>query len=216
MAPLYLPLVTDREFGAQELPVQIGGISLFLQQKFTWFHKLPKFVHQLAEQARTSLRMAAKRMGMTSAKSLGEMALGSPARHRRPPVGRMAEASSNGFAARGNSTSSRFSNSLLTGLAPAIEKELGIPVVCSLQGEDSFLDTLPDPYREQCWEAMQHQCPQRAPFHRAEPVLRPSHAPAARCRRGADQDHRQRHRYHQPSPPRLRTRTGPPSATSPG
>ena len=76
MAPLYLPLVTDREFGTQELPVQIGGISLYLQQKFTWFHKLPKFVHNWLNKP-DRLRQAAKRMGMTSAKSLGEMTLGS-------------------------------------------------------------------------------------------------------------------------------------------
>jgi glycosyltransferase involved in cell wall biosynthesis len=35
-----------------------------------------------------------------------------------------------------------------------IERDLGIPVVASLQGEDSFLDTLVEPYREQCWTAM--------------------------------------------------------------
>jgi glycosyltransferase involved in cell wall biosynthesis len=46
------------------------------------------------------------------------------------------------------------SNGLLLGLCPVIERDLGIPVVASLQGEDSFLDTLVDPYREQCWEAM--------------------------------------------------------------
>jgi hypothetical protein len=75
MAPLYLPLVTDREFGSQELPVQIGGISLFIQQKFTWFHKLPRFVHNWINKP-DFLRLASKRMGMTSAKVLGEMALG--------------------------------------------------------------------------------------------------------------------------------------------
>ena len=47
------------------------------------------------------------------------------------------------------------SNGLLMGLCPAIKRDLDIPVIVSLQGEDSFLDTLIDPYREQCWEAME-------------------------------------------------------------
>jgi glycosyltransferase involved in cell wall biosynthesis len=153
MAPLYLPLVTDREFGAQELPVQIGGISLYLQQKFTWFHKLPKFVHYWLNKP-DRLRMAAKRMGMTSAKSLGEMTLGSLLGTEGRQWGEWKKLLT-WIRSEGKFDVVSLSNSLLTGLAPAIEKELGIPVVCSLQGEDSFLDTLPDPYREQCWEAMQ-------------------------------------------------------------
>ncbi len=39
-------------------------------------------------------------------------------------------------------------NSLLIALAPAIKRELGdVPVVCTLQGEDGFLDGLGEPYR---------------------------------------------------------------------
>ena len=34
-------------------------------------------------------------------------------------------------------------NSLLASLAPPIRRELGIPVVCALQGEDLFLSNLP-------------------------------------------------------------------------
>ncbi len=45
------------------------------------------------------------------------------------------------------------SNGLLNGLAPAVRRDLGVPVVCSLQGEDSFLDTLPSSHRERAWDA---------------------------------------------------------------
>jgi len=153
MAPLYLPLVTDREFGAQEQPVQIGGISLFLQQKFTWFHKLPRFFHRWLNSPE-KLRLAAKGMGMTSAKSLGEMTLGA----LLGSEGRQWAEWKNlikWIRSEKKFDAVSLSNSLLTGLAPTIAKELGIPVICSLQGEDSFLDTLPEPYREQCWAAMQ-------------------------------------------------------------
>lgn len=157
MAPLYLPLVTDREFGAQELPVQIGGISLFLQQKFTWFHKLPKFVHQWLNSPQ-KLRMAAKRMGMTSPRVLGEMTLGAllgPEGRQWGEWHKILDWIRAEEASEGKINVVSLSNSLLMGLAPAIQQELRIPVVVSLQGEDSFLDTLPEPFRTQCWAAMQ-------------------------------------------------------------
>ena len=154
MAPLYLPLVTDREFNSSEQPVRIGGISLFLQQKFTWFHYLPRFFHRWLNKPE-HLRRAAKRMGMTSAKSLGEMALGSLLGTEGRQWGEWKNLI-DWIRSEKKFDVISLSNSLLTGLAPTLEKELGVPVVCSLQGEDSFLDTLPDPYREQCWEAMRN------------------------------------------------------------
>lgn len=157
MAPLYLPLVTDREFGTQELPVQIGGISLFLQQKMPWFHRLPKFFHSWLNTP-GKLRLAARGMGMTSPKMLGEMALGALLGTEGRQWGewkKIIEWIRSEAKTEGKIDVVSLSNSLLTGLAPAIEKELGIPVVCSLQGEDSFLDTLPEPYRTRCWAAMQ-------------------------------------------------------------
>lgn len=152
MAPLYLPLVTDREFGAQEQPVRVGGISLYLQQKMPWFHWMPKFVHNWLNKP-DRLRWASRRMGMTSAKSLGEMTLGSLLGTEGRQWGEWKKLLT-WMRGEGKFDVVSLSNSLLTGLAPAIQNELGVPVVCSLQGEDSFLDTLPDPYREQAWEAM--------------------------------------------------------------
>jgi glycosyltransferase involved in cell wall biosynthesis len=40
-------------------------------------------------------------------------------------------------------------NSLLIALAPALKRRLNVPIVCTLQGEDCFLDGLGDPYRDE-------------------------------------------------------------------
>ncbi len=152
MAPLYLPLVTDREAASPEIPVQVGGISLYLVQKFPFLRFLPRFVHGWLKKPER-LRSAARHMGMTSARDLGEMTLGA-----------LQGESGNQWSewrllidwikneAKPDVVS--LSNSLLMGLCPTIQRDLGIPVVVSLQGEDSFLDTLVDPYREQSWAAM--------------------------------------------------------------
>jgi glycosyltransferase involved in cell wall biosynthesis len=44
------------------------------------------------------------------------------------------------------------SNILLAGLAPSLKERLKIPVVCLLQDEEGFLDTLPEPYARPCWQ----------------------------------------------------------------
>jgi len=152
MAPLYLPLVTDREVSNPELPVQAGGISLYLQQKAPLLRYLPRFVHRwLSQPAR--LRFASRFIGMTSARDLGEMTLGALlgeegrqwAEWRRLIEWIKSDARPDVIS---------LSNGLLMGLCQVIQRDLGIPVIVSLQGEDSFLDTLVEPYSEQCWAAM--------------------------------------------------------------
>ncbi len=152
MAPLYLPLVNDREAASPEIPVQVGGISLYLQQKLPWFRHLPRALHRWLNKP-DRLRGAARRMGMTSARDLGEMTLGAllgEEGRQWPEWQRLID----WIRTEARPDVVSLSNSLLLGLCPVIQRDLGIPVVVSLQGEDSFLDTLVDPYREQAWAAM--------------------------------------------------------------
>lgn len=152
MAPLYLPLVTDREAPNPEIGIRVGGISLFLQQKFPWFRYLPRVIHRWLDKPER-LRLASRFMGMTSPRDLGEMALGAlqgEAGRQWPEWQRLID----WIRTEGKPDVISLSNSLLMGLCPVIQRDLGIPVVVSLQGEDSFLDTLIDPYHALCWEAM--------------------------------------------------------------
>ncbi|MBB5037083.1 glycosyltransferase family 4 protein [Prosthecobacter dejongeii] len=152
MAPLYLPLVTDREAPNPEIGIRVGGISLYLQQKLPWFRFMPRFIHRWLDKPER-LRFASKFMGMTSPRDLGEMALGAlqgEGGRQWPEWKRLIE----WIRTEGRPDVISLSNSLLMGLCPAIERDLGIPVVVSLQGEDSFLDTLIEPYRSQSWSAM--------------------------------------------------------------
>ena len=152
MAPLYLPLVTDREAPNPEIGIRVGGISLYLQQKLPWFRFVPRFIHRWLDKPER-LRFASKFMGMTSPRDLGEMALGAlqgEGGRQWPEWKRLIE----WIRTDGRPDVISLSNSLLMGLCPAIERDLGIPVVVSLQGEDSFLDTLIEPYRSQSWAAM--------------------------------------------------------------
>jgi len=43
-----------------------------------------------------------------------------------------------------------FSNALLSGVIPELKRALRVPVVVTLQGDDIFLNALPEPYRKTC------------------------------------------------------------------
>jgi glycosyltransferase involved in cell wall biosynthesis len=46
------------------------------------------------------------------------------------------------------------STPLLMGIGQAIKKHLGIPIVCTMQDEDVWIDAMEEPWRTQCWETM--------------------------------------------------------------
>jgi len=48
---------------------------------------------------------------------------------------------------------------LLAGFAAEMKRRLGAPVILFFQGEDSFLDGLPEPYRTKCWNALRERLP---------------------------------------------------------
>ncbi len=152
MAPLYLPLVTDREPASPDQPVRASGISLYLQQKMPWFYRMPRFVHRWLSQPGL-LKFASRSMGMTSPRLLGEMTVGSLLGQDGRQWGEWHKLI-DWIKKEARPDAVSLSNSLLCGLAPALVEEAGVPVLCSLQGEDSFLDTLVEPWRGQAWQAM--------------------------------------------------------------
>ena len=152
MVPLYLPLVTDGLAANPEIPIQVGGLSLYLTQKMPWITRLPGFVHRWLNKPER-LKKLSRRIGLTSADTLGEMTLGSLVGTDGNQWGEWQKLI-DWIKTQPKPDVISLSNSLLSGLAPALKEQIGCPVVCSLQGEDAFLDTLPEPFREQCWGAL--------------------------------------------------------------
>ena len=98
---------------------------------------------------------------MTSASDLGAITLsvlqGQTGQHVKE-LEKLNEGLSRVWAKQGSGSRGKgvvcLSNALLVGLARPIKNRLGVPVVCTLQGEDAFLDGLGQPYRDQCWQTL--------------------------------------------------------------
>lgn len=149
MVPLYLPLVAEKP-AAEEAPLFLGGVNAFLQQKLALFRKTPRWVDALFD-APWLLDKLSGWSGMTSAQDLGAMTVAA----LRGPEGEQAKEfhrAADWLAAEFRPDVVCLSNALLLGFAPAIRAATGAAVVCSLQGEESFLDQLPQPHRARAWE----------------------------------------------------------------
>jgi len=152
MLPMYLPLILDESAASPDAPVFFGGISVFLQQKFSFFRHTPRWLDKLLN-APLLLKLAGRFSGMTATAGVGElthsMLLGEHG-HQAKEV----EALIAWLLEHGKPDAVWLSTALFVGLARRIKEALGIPVIASLQGEDSFLDGLPEPSRTKCWTTL--------------------------------------------------------------
>jgi glycosyltransferase involved in cell wall biosynthesis len=154
MAPMYLPHILDEEAveGAEKVPVFFGGINVFLQQKVPLFRKTPAFLDRLLNSA-ALLRWAARHSHMTSARTHGEMTL-EMLHVDSSRLGKELEKLLSWLEVVEKPDVICLSTALLAGFAAQLKRRLGAPVVTFFQGEDEFLDGLPEPFRSQCWEAL--------------------------------------------------------------
>lgn len=152
MVPMYLPLTLDESAaGTAEAPVFFGGINVYLQQKFALFRNTPRWLDRLLD-ARGLLRLAGKQSGMTDTSDLGPLThsmLSGEEGNQRKELEKLVE-----WLREHKPDAVWLSTALLVGLAREIKEALGVPVLCSLQGEDSFLDSLREPWRTRCWERL--------------------------------------------------------------
>jgi glycosyltransferase involved in cell wall biosynthesis len=156
MIPLYLPMTLDEEDQSSGIPVFFSGINVYLEQKMPLLGKMPDWMHkQLASP--TLLKWAAGRAAKTRAADLGEMTLsmikgeeGNQAREIRELILYLKQHEQPQVVS--------LSNALLVGMVRSLKRELNVTVACMLQGEDSFLDGLPDSHRQKTWDALGERC----------------------------------------------------------
>jgi len=144
LIPTYTPIRTDEQNVTID-HVFFGGINIYLQQKIPLFRLLPNWVDRWLDSP-AILRWATSRGMQTSPQQLGKLAvsmLRGTAGHQRKEVGRL----STWLAKDVRPQLINLSNMLIGGMVPALKKTLGVPIVATLQGDDVFLDYLPEPYR---------------------------------------------------------------------
>lgn len=152
LLPLYLPLTLDEEDQSAGNRIFFGGINVYLEQQSAWFRQAPAWLHGMLDRPGL-LKWAAGRAAKTRPAEVGELTL-SMLRGEAGNQARELTELTAWLKTQPRIDVITLSNALLVGMARRLKAELGAPIVFALQGEDSFLDALPEPHREPCWRAV--------------------------------------------------------------
>ena len=149
--PMYLPLFAD-EHDITDIPIFYGAISTYLKQVYPVFRKAPKWVDKLLN-SKPMMKMAASMAGSTRAKGLEDMTISmllGEQGEQKEELDKMV----NWIADHCKPDVIHISNALLLGLAKRIKEKTGVPVVCSLQDEDVWVDAMQPQFQKRIWDLM--------------------------------------------------------------
>src|SRR5688572_14822242 len=152
MLPLYLPLTLDEADQTAGTPIFFSGVNVYLGQKLAWFRKAPDWLRRPLASPRL-LKLLGGMAGQTRAEEVGELTV-SMLRGEEGNQAREVDELVSWLKANHHCDLLSLSNVLLAGMARRLKNELRVPVVCMLQGEDTFLDGLPEPQRTTAWKVL--------------------------------------------------------------
>ncbi len=150
--PLYMPLLKRYQTGTEGAPIFYGAVNIYLEQKLPFLRRMPKWLHDFFNSPAV-LDYASKKSGSTRAKGLEEMTISmlkGEHGHQREELEQLI----NYLKEHEKPDVVHLSNALLMGLAARIREVLKIPVVCSLQDEDVWIDNMSESYQPKLWNLM--------------------------------------------------------------
>ncbi len=148
LLPLYMPIRTD-EPDVSEGRVYYGGINVFLQQKSAIFRHAPSVLDKVFDSP-ALLRGVGRLASGTRPENLGALTVsvlkgeqGEQRKELKKLVSALREMSPDVI---------HLPNLMFLGIARALRSELQATIVCSLAGEDIFLDALSEPFKLQSFD----------------------------------------------------------------
>jgi glycosyltransferase involved in cell wall biosynthesis len=144
LVPMYTPIRTDEEDVSGE-KVFFGGINVYLQQRIPLFRFIPRVLDRVLDRP-SLLRWATSRGIQTDPKELGALTvsmLRGTAGSQRKEVRRLCSY----LAEHSPPDVLVLTNALVAGCVPELKSTLKCPVLVTLQGDDIFLDSLPEPFK---------------------------------------------------------------------
>ena len=151
LIPTYTPTRTDEEDVSIDR-VFYGAVNVFLEQKSPAFRHIPEPLHWILDRPKL-LTWISGLSGAIDATKLGDMTLsvakGETGNQQRE-VKKLVSWLRDDF----KPDIVHITNSMFLGLAGPLKREIRVPVLCSLQGEDIFLAALSEPYKSQVHEQL--------------------------------------------------------------
>jgi glycosyltransferase involved in cell wall biosynthesis len=154
LLPVYTPTFTDEPNVSRD-HVVLGGISSYLEQYVPFFRKTPRWLDRLWD-SKTVLSLASRKSISTNPKMLGEMTvsvLKGEDGFQRKEIEKLID----WLKHEQTPDIINLPYTLLISLAAPLKEALNRPILCTLQGEDLFLDGLQEPYRSEAFDLIRKQ-----------------------------------------------------------
>ena len=146
LIPTYTPIKTD-ESDVSQKRIFFGGINVYLQQKLSLFRRTPWVLDRLLD-GRRLLNWVAPLAVRTEAQQLGDLQvsmLKGEHGYQKKEIAKL----TTWLAADVKPEIIHLTAVLLSGIVPDLKRDLGVPVMASLQGDDIFLESLPPRHRQE-------------------------------------------------------------------
>ncbi len=154
LVPTYTPLKTD-ETSVSQRRVFMGGVNAYLQQVSPLFRHTPRWFDRLLDNPSLLGWVTSGASSVDPAK-LGSMTV-SMLQGEKGNQRKAIETLVDWLVDEVKPDVVHLSNSMLLGMARRIRERCGPPVVCSLSGEDLFLEALKPPHYEQARELLRER-----------------------------------------------------------
>lgn len=151
LVPLYTPLRSDEPSVSID-SLFFGGINVYLQQKSVLFRHLPRWFGDVLNRPGL-VNLATRRATSTQPEQLGALTVSMLQGEEGRQRGEL-EKLVQWLEREVQPDIVHLSNAMLLGAAREIRQRLDVPIVCSLAGEDVFLERLKPPFYEQAHELL--------------------------------------------------------------
>lgn len=153
LIPLYAPLRTDETDVSRE-PVYYGGINVFLQQQVPAFRHAPSWLTRVLD-APALIRGAMRLSSHTDPATLGALTVSVLKGEHGAQQRELAKLIDGLRFIKPDLIT--LPNLMFVGVARSLKAALHVPVLCTLSGEDVFLDELPEPYRREAFDLIRER-----------------------------------------------------------
>jgi glycosyltransferase involved in cell wall biosynthesis len=155
LIPTYTPIRTDE--ADVSLPhIFYGGINVYLQQKSVLFRKTPWFLDRLLDRP-SLLNVLSRFSSSTDAADLGDLTesiLRAEEGRQKKELEKLIQWLKEDL----KPDLVQLTNSMFAGMARTMKAELKVPVLCALQGEDIFVEGLPEKSRTTVLALLKDRC----------------------------------------------------------
>jgi glycosyltransferase involved in cell wall biosynthesis len=155
LIPTYTPIRTDEPDVSQHR-VFFGGINVYLQQKLPLFRHTPWLFDRLLDAPRL-LRWVSRFAMKTQAELLADLTISmlkGEHGYQRKEITKLTR----WLADTAHPEIINLTNALLSGMIHDLKEWLRVPVLCTLQGDDIYLEALPEPQRSRCLDLVRAHC----------------------------------------------------------